>query len=301
MSWAISGALLQLSLLGGGGCQGAPDLTDQAEVEAIAVCAHLPANANAASAGAYDRVNAYRLQAGLPCINFVPAIDSAATAHCAYYAGDHGSCIASPHREVSTCDNFVAERFGDRMRRAGYTGSPAYEDMTYVGDGGTAVDDWINSIWHRIPILSPYVGDAGYGTAGQCDTMDFGWASPGPSAGAAPVVYPFDQQTGVPTSFDGDAESPAPPRPPKGWPSGYPIIAYAAQLDVHKHQLFDADGALVDHAFLAPGDDGGNGILINEVVMYANRPLKPQTVYRVVIEGVQKGNTVHLDWTFTTQ
>jgi hypothetical protein len=300
-SWGISGFLFLSTLLGELGCQGPTNVTDDGPAAAIALCPHLAAGTNVQAVDAYDQVNMYRLAVGLPCINFVPAIAAAAAAHCAYYVRDHGSCIASPHREVSTCDNFSAERFGDRMKGAGYAGSPAYEDMTYVGDGANAVDEWVNSIWHRIPILSPYVADAGYGTTGQCDTMDFGWARASASVSAAPVVYPFDQQTGVPTSFAGDLESPAPPRPPKGWPSGYPIIVYAPRLETHTHQLFDARGAQVDHTFIAPGDADSQGILINEIVMYAYRPLEPKAAYRVVIEGVQQGKPLHLEWTFTTR
>ena len=77
--------------------------------------------------------------------------------------------------------------------------------------------------------------------------------------------------------------------------------AYLSGVKVHKHQLFDDKGSEVDHTFIAPGDSDSNGILVNEIVMYAYRPLKSQTAYRVVIEGSSKTSSVHLDWTFTTR
>ncbi len=286
------------------GCQGSgdsvaegsdPDRPGMSEQQAKSSCAVLPAGTDEQSVGAYDRINMYRRAIGLPCIDFVPTIATAAAAHCAYYTGNHGSCIASPHREVATCDRFHGERFSDRLKAAGYNGSPAYEVMAYVGNGSVAVDQWVDSIWHRIPILSPYVSDTGYGMDGTCDTMDFGWA-PAPST-TTPVVFPYDTQSGVPTSFNGDMESPPPPRPPTGWPSGYPILVYAADLHVRSHTLLDDKGVALAHTFIEPGDAASNGLLLHELVMYADQPLKRNTTYRVVIDAT----TVHLEWTFTTQ
>jgi uncharacterized protein YkwD len=275
------------------------DLPGMSQSRAAATCARLPDGTDARAVDAYERVNMYRLAIGAPCIHFVPEIASAAAAHCEYYVDNHGGCVASPHREVRSCQGFHGERFGERMARSGYLGYPAYEVMTYVGDGAAAVDAWVNSLWHRIPLLSPYVGDVGYGSvAGRCDTMDFGRGAT--AAASTTIVYPFDKQTGVPTSFDGDFESPAPPRPPLGWPSGYPIIAYASGLEVKRHALYDDHGAALDHAFIAPGDAAAAGLLSDEMVMYAHHPLAKGTAYRVVIEGTRAGSPVHLEWTFTT-
>jgi hypothetical protein len=262
-------------------------------------CPRPPAGTDARAEAAYDRVNAYRQAVGLGCSPFSTQIAAAAAAHSAYYVGNKGACIASPHREVMGCNKFVAERFADRDKAAGYTGNPAYEAMTYVGNGSKAVDLWVDSVWHRIPILSPFVGDSGYGGVDACDTMNFAWADK-PST-EAPVVYPFSGQTNVPRSWDGATESPALPVPPKGWPSGYPIMVYGAELNVTSHTLSDSDGKALDHVWLAPADAASMGILRNEVAMYAHAPLKAGATYRVVIEGTRKGEAVHLDWSFTTR
>lgn len=295
LALATGFALVGCGISGGGETD--PPGMDPAD--AVASCADLPAGTDTQAVEAYDRVNMYRLAMGAGCVHFVPEIASAARAHCEYYVGNHGDCIASPHKEISGCDGFRGERFAERMTRSGYIGHPAYEVMTYVGSGAAAVDAWVNSLWHRIPILSPSAGDAGYGSvAGRCDTMDFGWRAT--SATDVALVYPFDAQTGVPTSFDGDSESPPPPRPPRGWPSGYPIIVYASGIAVESHRLFDDHSVAVDHTFIAPGDAAAAGLLLQEVVMYADRPLKKGTVYRVVIEGTRAASPVHLEWTFTT-
>jgi uncharacterized protein YkwD len=297
-------AALALPLLGCGA--GPTDDTGTAagddqpmELAQAASCARPPADTDLKAVEAYDRVNAYRMAAGLPCSAFVPEIATAAVAHCAYYVANKGACVASPHREVDGCMKFRAERFVERMKMASYGGNPAYETMTYVGVGAKAVDKWVDSVWHRIPVLSPWVTDAGYGSVDRCDTMDFGWA--GAPRVQAPVMYPFDGETSVPRSFEGRTESPTLPAPPKGWPSGYPIIVYAAELQVTSHQLLDAEMQEVPHVWMAPDDAASMGILRNEVVMYAHAPLKKETSYRVVIEGTQKGAAVHLAWSFTTR
>lgn len=269
------------------------------ELPAATDCPAPPSDADPQAVAAYDRVNAYREAAGLGCSTFSASAAAAAAAHCDYYTSNTGACVASPHREVPGCDKFTSERFPDRMKRASYSGTPAYEAMTYVGNGSVAVDKWVDSIWHRVPILSPWVGEGGYGRSGLCDTMDFGWAkSPDDEA---PVVYPFAGETGVPRSWDGATESPTVPAPPSGWPSGYPIMIYAAHLKVSSHTLYDGDGNVVDHSFLSPDDPASMGILQNEFALYADAPLGKATTYRVVIEGRQEDEHVRLDWTFTTR
>jgi uncharacterized protein YkwD len=283
----------------GGDTGGTDDDGAELQLAQATDCARPPADSDPKAVEAYDRVNAYRKAAGLRCATFVPEIAGAAQAHCGYYVANTGACVANPHREVAGCTMFRAERFSDRLKAAAYTGNPAYEAMTYVGAGAKAVDKWVDSVWHRIPVLSPWVSDLGYGSVKACDTMDFGWAAaPG---SPAPMTYPFDGQTKIPRSFDGRTESPALPAPPKGWPSGYPIMVYASDLQVSSHQLFDDKMNAVDHTWIAPGDAASMGILINELAMYAHAPLKKATTYRVVVEGTRKGEPVHLDWTFTTK
>jgi len=254
-------------------------------------CPAAPDGIDPRAAQAYDRVNAYRHAAGLGCSAYSPQIAAAAADHSAYYAANTGACVASPHVEVMGCQKFTGAHFADRMRAAGYNGVGAYEAMTYVGDGSKAVDLWVDSVWHRIPILSPFVGDSGYGGAPMVDTMDFAWA---PTAyTGAPVVYPFAGETDVPRSFDGSTESPQLPVPPQGWPSGYPIIVYGVDLKITSHTL--------DHTFISPGDPASMGILENESVLYAHQPLESNSTYRVVVVGKHDDDAVHLDWSFTTR
>jgi hypothetical protein len=296
--------LIALSLSLAMGACGPVDDTEEVDepltLEPAMECAPAPEGADQEAVAAYERVNAYRKAAGLGCITFSKEIASAAEDHCEYVTSSKGMCTASPHREVEGCEGFRGEKFSARLKAASYQGQSAYEAMTYVGKGSKAVDMWVDSVWHRIPILSPWIGDAGYGRSGRCDTMDFAWSKT-PDKSTPPVMYPFNGQVGVRRSWDGKTEAPALPEPPRGWPSGYPIMLYMAGLKVDSHVLYDEDGEKVEHTFLAPGDKASLGILLNEFAMYAHKPLTKKTTYLVVIDGKRGSEPVHVEWSFTTK
>jgi hypothetical protein len=232
----------------------------------------------------------------------VPTINVSATRHCNYYSSNRSisMCVANPHNEVSTCSMFVAVNFWDRMSMAGYTGAAAFEDMAFSNNGASAVQQWIDSIWHRTPVLSPWVRDLGYGGATGCDTMDFGVGAATPSTMTA--TYPYAGQTGVPLSFDGRLEIPAPPAPPSGWPSGYPIHIYAQGATITSHVLTVAGSSTaIAHSWIGEHDAASMGLLPNANVMYANAPLTTGTTYHVRVTGTYAGGALNLDWTFTTR
>jgi hypothetical protein len=251
---------------------------------------------------AYGAENAARAAAGSPCATLVAAIDTAAADHCEYYAANTGSktCDADPHVEVKGCADYVAAQFYQRMAAAGYTGEPVFEDMAFVDDGASATQEWIDSVWHRVPVLSPWIRDIGYGGATGCDTMDFGAGAATPSSVTA--VYPYPGQSGVPASFNGADEGPTPPVPPAGWPSGYPITVYlkgATSAAVHTITVLGSTTPL-DHQIILPGDPAAMGLLTDELVMYTNAPLASATHYHVHVEATGVSAET-FDWVFTTQ
>ncbi len=266
------------------------------------VCPGPPAGATAGQAAALNLENMVRVAMGIPCATMVATINLGATRHCAYYASNVGmaTCVANAHVEVSTCPMYNAAQFSTRMTMAGYTGSPAFEDMAFSNNGAGAVQQWIDSVWHRTPVLSPWVRDIGYGAATGCDTMDFGVGAATPSSVVA--TYPYANQTGVPTSFDGTREGPRPPAPPTGWPSGYPIHIYLRGGTVTTHELTVASsGTIVPHVWIGTADASAMGLLPNANVMYANTALGAATRYHVHIVGTNAAGPVTLDWDFTTR
>jgi hypothetical protein len=252
-------------------------------------CAPAPGGSSAGAVAALATSNEARLAMGVPCVEMIAEINTAAQNHCDYYAMGGSSCQSS-HSEIMGCPGFTGERFDQRMSAAGYTGSPAFENMAFTNDGTRAVQMWIDSVWHRTPVLSPWVRHTGYGGATGCDTMDYGR---GPSTPAdTTAVWPYANQTGVPTSFDGRFEGPMPPTPPTGWPSGYPIHIYTTgSLSTHTLTV-DGDATPIAHVWITPDD---SPLLDTEYVMYSHAPLAGGTTYRVHVSG-----SVDLEWTFTT-
>lgn len=258
-------------------------------------CPAAPAGSDADQTAALAAVNKARLAMGVPCSALVSSISTAAEKHCLYYTTNTGSCIANPHAEVAGCKNFVAASFGGRMKAAGYTGSPASEVMVFGPDPNGAVKMWIDSVWHRTPVLSPWVRELGYGNATGCGVMDLGVGAATPNTVIA--KWPYDKQTGVPLAFSGN-EGPKPPAPPSGWPSGYPVTLYAKSPVITEHTLVvEGTTADIPHVWIA-----GDALLSKSaVVLYAHKPLQAKTTYRVHIKGTFVGGPLDEQWTFTTQ
>jgi len=264
-------------------------------------CPPAPTGVDVEAAAALDLTNEARTAMGVPCMGMSPEINLAAERHCNYYAANRGDpmCTANAHGEVMGCMLFVAERFDARMREAGYRGTPIAENMHFIANGRGAVQGWIDSVYHRNPVLRPWVGEMGYGRDTGCDTADYGGGS-GASTDLT-VTYPYPAQADVPPSFNG-REGPTPPAPPSGYPSGYPITIYTlGELTEHRLTI-DGSDADVPHVWLYPGHPETSSLLRQEYVMYAHEPLQRATTYRVRASGTTRsGAPLSVDYTFTTR
>jgi hypothetical protein len=163
--------------------------------------------------------------------------------------------------------------------------------MAFRNDPEAAVNGFINTVYHRTPVLSPWYRHHGYGGAVDCDTIDIarGPTTPDDATG----VYPYANQTGVPPSFDGSREGPEPPAPPTGWPSGSPITLYGRDITVNTHQiLLESTGEALEHVWEPDGDAQH---------FYTNTAFEPLTTYRVILEATRNsGEPLSFNHTFTT-
>lgn len=263
----------------------------------ISMCPMPPASASMEAIAALNAVNTLRLASGSGCATMAEALNTSAQKHCEYYAANASDdmCVADPHSEVMSCMSFYGASPGDRMKKAGYTYG-ASEVMAFQDDAAAAVAQWINSVWHRIPLLDPWTTELGYGHATMCDTIDLGRGTPMPDDTV--VVYPYNGQTDVPTEFNGMYEGPMPPAPPTGWPSAAPVNVYAKNMMITDHVLtLDGDTTPIEHVWLTATD---SNFLRNGVMMYANKPFTAMTKYRVRVKGSYVGGPLDLEWTFTT-
>jgi uncharacterized protein YkwD len=284
---------------GGTSSSGTGTSPSPADPPDISTCMPPPASASDAAKTAFMAVNSLRLKTGAGCAVMVEALNASSTNHCEYYAANKADsmCVADPHGEVESCMKFTGTGPGQRMQAAGYTGrGGGSEVMAFNNDPQAAVDQWINSVWHRIPLLDPWTAEFGYGAADGCDVIDLGRGTP--AADTTVTVYPYDGQVDVPTSFDGSHEGPMPPAPPTGWPSGSPINVYAKMLDVTEHTVTkDGDATPLEHVWLTSAD---SQFLRSGAMIYTNAPFMPMTKYRVKVVGTAQSGPLDLEWTFTT-
>lgn len=269
-------------------------------------CPPAPMDATPQAMTALAAVNTVRIASGAGCANLVNTLSAGATAHCNYYVmykmGD--MCIADPHGEVMSCMGFTGASFGARDKAAGYTGGPSSEVMAFLNNPQSAVDTWVNSVWHRTPILDPSTYDMGYGFAASgCDVIDFGKTMQAPATTL--VVYPYDGETGVPPSFNGAQEGPMPPMPASGWPSGLPVSVHGKGLMITEHVLtLDGDTTPIPHTFLDASSTNVDMSLVYTLksvnFMYSDKPLTANTKYHVKVSGSYAGGMLMKEWSFTT-
>jgi uncharacterized protein YkwD len=269
-------------------------------------CPSAPSGAPANSVTAWKVLNQTRLAAGAGCMNLVATLDTSAQAYCTYEATNAGnaSCVPQAHTEVSGCTGFTGADVQTREVAAGYPQSLAYTEVatSYGNNPTAAVPSWIDTVFHRIPLLDPWTVDMGYGGATGCDAIDIGrGSSVAPSSTI--IVYPYDGQTGVPKSWNG-LEGPAPPAPSGGFPSSYPVNIYAQSLSVTTHTLTqDGSSTPIAHVWLDKNSSqlqaGLQGYFYDTAFLYG-APLAGNTKYQVHIAGTYAGGTLTKDWSFTT-
>lgn len=278
---------------------------------------HIPNNARSDQIAALARANWYRAQSGLPPLDMIDAINQACQAHSDYYAThykNYQSTGYSPHNEnPAWAEGFVGASLGDRMGKFGYHAG-ASEVIAFVHNPEGAVDGWMNTLYHRIPFMNAGLTACGYGAAGsgtwsdssKIDTMDFGWEDAEGNEYSGPMlegIYPPPGSTGIPRSFDG-MESPQPPPPFNGYPSGTIItITWSEKAGFHgtEHNIWaDLDGKELNHTWLEANTDL-NLSGTNTVAMYADDPLEKGTKYWVHIVGEKNGVPYEKKWFFWTE
>jgi uncharacterized protein YkwD len=256
---------------------------------------------------AVRRVNHYRTMVGLDPVTLNRSINKAAEAH-AQYSAQHARL---GHQEAQDEDGFTGTWPWDRMKRFGY------KEFAYVTEVASirwssddsllgivpewAVDGWMDTVYHRIPIISPNVYEAGFGASRVGEqvayVMDF--ANPGFQEKKRIIYYPVDDQDGVPVEFTGD-ETPD-PLPGKAYPVGYPITVTFngyGNIKIRNIGLTDTKGKKVEFYRLLPYSDN---FIRDSLAIIPRHPLENGTTYRVVVDASADGKPIHLEWFFMTK
>jgi cysteine-rich repeat protein len=259
---------------------------------------------------AMHAINALRAQADVPGRPLDPHAVQSSQAHADYYANNYAAVYGanpsfSPHQEMSGYPGFTGVNFYDRMTAAGFAGSAMFETMAFADNPQAAVSQWLNTVFHRIPMLHPDMGTFGYGNASAHanDVADYG-AGTAEKQGAV-IVWPPPNATGVPRSFNTQQEGPTPPNPPGGGTTTGPIVsvyfANGSNGTITSHSIKDAAGNTLPDTMIAKDDASFSAFMMGSYCFYAAGPAAAGATFTVSIAGTVNGAPFSTSWSFTTQ
>lgn len=288
-----------------------------------------PENSTAAQIRALEEVNRFRMASGLGPVDAIESLNAASQAHADYLVGNcinYGNTGLSPHDENAAWPGFTGVTAMARAEDAGFQGIgnswAVGEVIAFLNEPTLAVEGWVRTLYHRLPLLDPRTRQIGYGGANigdgplctnrmlwNADVITIGMAG---ETEDAVILYPPDGSKRIPTSFDG-LENPEPIRPLSGWPSGTIITVQFGQereFVVTGHRLLEYGRDEVSHLIVASKADDAAGVLEDPVLsmyhdtrtlaLYAVNPLKAGTDHTVIVDLVRGGEPLHLEWTFKT-
>jgi uncharacterized protein YkwD len=176
-----------------------------------------PAPEADAETQALDRINAYRKKAGLKPVSADPALSKGCVAHAQYLVKNADQPSAKSlgmHKEDPELPGYTKEG----------TKAAASSVIYPAGDPVAAVDGWMATLFHRVPLLDPRLTKVGLGYAKSDQSGGFFVVNTSGRDGkdaAKPVLFPADKQEDVPLNFT--AERPDSLPESKDKIAGYPI------------------------------------------------------------------------------
>jgi len=265
----------------------------------------VPDNVATHQQGAADLLWEIRRQIGVPMARQVSSLNDASQSHAEYYerhaAKYADSGISAHYQNPQWTEGFTGETLSDRLAYFGASvGAGASEVMAFVSTETAAIYSWLETLYHRIPLIHPNTVEWGFGMTADnvfCEVLDSVY---GPADGDEPARWPLPDAQDVSASWWGN-ESPQPPLPAGvDYPSG-PVVTLtfpsAAQLTLTSSELRDASNQPVPAQVQSPANDSR---LSSTWALYAYEPLEPSTRYTVTYDGIVNGEAVTETWSFTT-
>ena len=252
-----------------------------------------------------DKINAYRSGAGLAPVRLDESLSGACALHARYITSNDVPMNVdfAPHDE--------------NPRYPGYTvrGKKAAENSIIIStvEPDAAVDYWMGTTFHRIPILAPGLKSIGAGNSrggryGSATVVDI-FSDAGP-ADRDTVVYPGPDRENVPLGFGlmgkgvTITEHPDPMPDDADKVAGYPVTATFARsqkVTGAAARLTDEKGKTVPVWVYSPERPAyDRDTQQNTITIIPRDYLLPDTRYTVKVEAVVDGMKWREQWNFKT-
>src|SRR6185503_894468 len=171
-----------------------------------------------------ERLNVHRKAAGLEPVVLDPVLSKGCAAHAEYLVKNaaHPSTQGlGLHSEDPKLSGYTKE--GERAGKA---------SVIFLGlEGEAAVEGWMGSLFHRIPLLQSRLRKIGYGVArggpAKVTVVLDATNGMGPGKDSTVVLYPAEDQKDVPLAFVPEIPDPIPDS--LNNKAGYPITAIFAE------------------------------------------------------------------------
>lgn len=249
-----------------------------------------------------DHLNRVRGALSLTQVELDPVMAMKCELHARYLARNAGRTEIQglrAHQEVAGLPGYSPEG-----AEAGQSSVIAFNEAM----ASDAIDAWLSTLYHRIPLLRRDLVRVGIGRSGTIHVL---MVEVAPTRQLlAPVVFPMPAQRAVPSLF---AVGEVPEPRPAGWfgttwadatamRSGFPITVTfdrRASLTNVRATLVDTSGA-VEVAVSSPGSPATAFPQGTVVAMLPRRPLRPATTYHAAVDWMDRGAPGHLEWEFRT-
>jgi uncharacterized protein YkwD len=245
---------------------------------------------------ALARLNLHRRKAGVPDAVLDEELSRGCLAHARYLLRNEGHPSTKGlgiHDEDASLPGYTPE------------GQRAGKNSVIITGGApaTAVEDWMATFYHRVPLLDPELTRVGFGVVrggphGRVTVLDAlsGRGSQGP------VLFPVPGQKDVPLLLlAGETEAQALPEA-RDRTGGYPITAmFPPGVDVRGVEAALADGGGEEVAVWVLSPERSPAVArANTVGVVPRQPLRPGTAYTVKLSARVNGRAWSREWKFTT-
>lgn len=251
-----------------------------------------------------ERINSVRRHANLSTVQFDDVLSHGCRLHARYLrlnARRPEVQGMGAHEEDAKLPGYTAEG-----AKAGRASDIAFGDFEPIG----ALDGWMATLYHRVPILEPNLRKVGFGCIrgqglGWITVLDV-FTDRDKKTATRPVVWPVDGQADVPLHFPPGGETPNPIPNDETGRAGYPITAFfprEAPLLGAQAKLEDVQGQQVACWFSspeAPANPKFERFQGTTVCLIPKVPLRPVQSYRVTMSGTIAGAAWKKTWTFST-